>query len=357
MPGNCRWDPCILNRGTDAVHFVNDHFCDGSRRVLLIAGAGFDPRAIEVAQILATRVKGSLTGLFIRERRPDPNPDLLRRAERNITDLLTIIPNGTVRDVDIFAPDLAVKGGREAALTVAALELDSYTDVLVDNSALSRGVVFPMVKVLLNRAPKSCNIHIAVVDEPETDQSIVTIGCDRPSPIHGFRGILGTSEASKAAVLWLPQLVPDQSTVLRDIYNFIDPRPSDVCPILPFPGPSPRDVDELLVAYRTELLSTWQVDPRDLVYAHENDPLDLYRTILRIDNDRKRVFKDVGGSLIVLSPVGSKVLSIGAMMAAIERDFPVIYVEALGYEVDQQRFADRAPGEIVHIWLHGEAYA
>jgi hypothetical protein len=93
------------------------------------------------------------------------------------------------------------------------------------------------------------------------------------------------------------------------------------------------------------------------MYAHENDPLDLYRTIVGLADARERVFRDIGGSEIVLSPVGSKLLSLGAMMAAIDRDSPVLYVEALDFEVDLGSLANRHPGELVHIWLHGEAYA
>ena len=70
------------------------------------------------------------------------------------------------------------------------------------------------------------------------------------------------------------------------------------------------------------------------VYADEMNPLDFYRTVLRIDDGRHQVFEGIGGSLLVLSPIGSKVLAIGGMMAAIERDLPVMYVEALSYSTE-----------------------
>ena len=87
-------------------------------------------------------------------------------------------------------------------------------------------------------------------------------------------------------------------------------------------------------------------------------PLDLYRTILRIDDARRRVFASVGGSQIILSPLGSKALSLGALMASLERDdFTILHVEAIGYTLDAVR-ADSVtvPDEMVHIWLHGDAY-
>lgn len=110
--------------------------------------------------------------------------------------------------------------------------------------------------------------------------------------------------------------------------------------------------------FLAELEDIWEVDTRNIVYADEENPLDLYRTILRIDDERQPVFEDFGGSLLVLSPLGSKVLALGALMAALERDFPVYYVEALGYDVDWEKADEADPGVLAmrHIWLCGDAY-
>jgi len=354
---SARWENCIAYRGNEAEMFLGDFFREDRRSILLIGGAGFDPRALQIPRKLAAAAGPRLQAMFLRERRPDPPRVLLTRADANVTRLLETVPGARVIDVSIFASDLAVIGGREAARLVATIDYGAWTDIVVDASALSRGVVFPVVRVLLERVPATCNLHLLVTDEPATDEAIVTIGCERPSTIHGFKGMLGQDSFASAAVLWLPQLVPGQVGVLRQIYNAIQPSPHDVCPILPFPAVDQRAIDSLLVEYRVEL-GAWEVDPRDVIYAHESDPLDLYRTILKMDSGRKRIFEEVGGSQIVLSPVGSKVLSLGALMAAVERDFPVMYVEAIDYDIDESRVgAEDDRGEIVHLWLHGEAYA
>ncbi len=354
---DARWENCIAHRGHEAEVFFEEFFGESRRSLILIAGAGFDPRALQVPEKLVAAAGRRLQAIFLRERRPDPRKSLVERADANVQSLLEIVKGARVVDVPIFASDLAVIGGREAARLAGEIDYRSLTDIVVDASALSRGVFFPLVRVLLEKAPERCNLHLVVTDEPHTDEAIVTVGCERATTIHGFKGMLGQESFANAAVLWLPQLVPGQVGVLRQIYNAIQPSPHDVCPILPFPAVDQRAIDSLLVEYRVEL-GAWEVDPRDLIYAHESDPLDLYRTILRMDSGRKRIFEEVGGSQIVLSPVGSKLLSFGALMAAIERDFPVMYVEAVDYEIDQARVevqGDR--GEIVHLWLQGEAYA
>ena len=54
------------------------------------------------------------------------------------------------------------------------------------------------------------------------------------------------------------------------------------------------------------------------MYADERMPVDIYRTIMRIDNERKPVFETFGGSTIVLSLLGSmKIPAIGIVMAAL----------------------------------------
>ena len=99
-----------------------------------------------------------------------------------------------------------------------------------------------------------------------------------------------------AAAIWLP----DGRRALGLLYDFIDPH--DTCPILPFPASNPRLGDVLAEEYLTEIESTWSVDTRNVVYADEGDPLDLYRTILRLDDLRQSVFEETGGSMLVPLP-------------------------------------------------------
>ena len=66
----------------------------------------------------------------------------------------------------------------------------------------------------------------------------------------------------------------------------------------------------------------------------------------------------MGGSQLILSPVGSKALALGMLMAALEREFAVVSVESITYKVDMAVYEPplSTGGELVHIWLHGEAY-
>src|SRR6266542_4114325 len=359
MSNNRRWDRCIHQRNEEVKRFVIEYLRAPNRYTVLIAGAGLDPRAAMVCELLARGIGPQMYGFFVREERPNPSFKLIQRAEQNLKRMVCLIPKHDVKSVEVFARDGAVVGGRKIVGIVHELDLNGATDVVVDLSALSMGISFPLVRHLLERAQRghpSFNLHLMVTDEPTTDDEIVAIGCDAAGTVHGFKGRWGLDESIDAAKLWLPQLVGGQRMVLERIRAFVDPH--DVCPILPFPARSPRLADELIAYYAQEFENLWQVDARNIVYAAENNPLDLYRTILGIDDARKRVFAETGGSLIVLSPIGSKVLAVGALMAAIERDFPVVYVESIEYAVDFETIEQNRHegGEMVHVWLYGEAY-
>jgi hypothetical protein len=59
---------------------------------------------------------------------------------------------------------------------------------------------------------------------------------------------------------------------------------------------------------------------------------------------------------VVLSPLGSRVTALGALMAALERDLPVAYLESIGYAFDGSVPTMGSHPNLVHIWLEGDVY-
>lgn len=356
-----KWDPCVWHRAQETDSFINDYFACKDRKVLLVAGAGFDPRATAFSQRLSD-VTSNVSAYLIQEERPDPVSELIDRANVNIIEIKKYIPDLRLEPVDIFDKDNAVIGGRNIVKAISQQAFDGISDIVVDISAMSIGISFPLVRYLIERIAKgspAINLHLFVMPNAVLDESIIPIAGDTVGCVHGFRGKWALDESANAAKLWLPQLAFGRRQALQRIYDFV--APDDTCPILPFPSSRPRLGDELGEHYLTELESTWEVDPRNVIYAAEDDPLDLYRTVLRIDDLRRPVFEDFGGSQLVLSPTGSKILALGALMAALERELPVVYLESIGYEykattstVVQQISLD---AKFSHIWLAGDAYS
>ncbi len=354
------WDHCVTH-GEDTPSFIQEYFARPDRQALIIGGAGFDPRSTAVTRLIAA-VGANRRGIYVREERPNPAPELLQRAEANVIDLRRLVPDCQIEAIEIFdKDDGAVVGAKRLIRGIAPLmrTADVPSDIVLDLSALSIGISFPLVRYIYDTfggKPKGPNVHLFVTEDPNLDSSISPEHTDQPMYVPGFDGDAPLDQQSNATRLWIPQLVRNRREALRRIRDFV--HAEETCPILPFPAQNLRAGDELLDHYVTEITDTWEVDPRNYIYAAEQEPLDLYRSLLRLDDARKRVYQAHGGSLIVLSPIGSRALALGALLAALDRNFPVAYLESIGYALPANPPAPVPQAwPIVHIWLTGDAYA
>jgi hypothetical protein len=352
-----RWDPCVDHRGQETVRFFREYFAAPHRSCCLVAGAGFDPRSTITTEILAAALGDRLSAVFLREERPTPSPKTIASAARNVEVLRRLVPSAVFESIEVFAPDNAVVVGRNAVEKMRGHSYQSATDLVVDMSALSIGTSFPVVRYLLeyveSRLPEVVNLHVVVASLPEMDERRRRVSNDVPSLVHSFHGTLRLHSNAGNAKLWMPQLSIPKRDALDRI--FASESFHDVCPILPFPSRNPRTADVIIEHFLDQLERSWGVDSRNFVYASEEDPLDVYRTILEIDEQRRPVFERLG-SVVVLSPVGSKAVALGSLMAAIERSLPVVYVEALEYALAPKETMAAQEAEVLHVWIHGEAY-
>ncbi|WP_152032637.1 hypothetical protein [Ereboglobus luteus] len=356
-----RWDPCVVQDGADFKQFITSHIDQPRRKILLIGGAGFDPRATKGAHELATIRRCQVDAVFFREERVMDQPILRPRADNTQIELSKLLPNAIFPKIEIIPDGVTAVGGRRAVEEIKQRDFSQYTDVAVDISALSCGVYFSLIAFLINicRQKHGLNLHLFVVEQPQIDQKISGIPSDQASMLHGFRGTKSLDSTEEQALLWIPILSLGNSDVLTKIYQYIRSKsrstPIDVCPILPFPCRNPRLPDLLYTEY-FENLRTWGVDDRDFLYAAESDPLDSYRTIHNLVSERHKLFAALGGSQVVLSPLGNKMLSVGAMLAAIDLDLPVVLVESIGYDEQIDAGTSSYDLELRHVWLCGEAY-
>jgi hypothetical protein len=355
------WENCVTHFDDGVDQFIDDYFSQSSRCCVLVAGAGFDPRARRIACQLSAAMGKRVHGLFIREDRGDPAIALQKLADDNEAQLKSIIADATVAHVQIFsADDRAPIGGHGVRSAIDGYGWpEGVTDIVLDMSALSTGVGFPLARLLLEyaEARPTISLHLMVVSNPELDDRIVGEPSAQVQFVRGYSGPSGSYDALPVARIWLPQLGRGRVETLRRIRNTLD-SVYKVCPVVPFPARNPRRADELLAEYQSQLLNEWQVDARDLIYVSERNPLDCYRTISTLKKRYDRTVEDVFFPQIILSPFGSKVTAVGAMMAAIEHDLSVQYVETLRYEFDPigVKESSTPPDLAVHVWLHGPVY-
>lgn len=357
-----RWDPCVVQEAEDLEAFFAQWVDKADKRCLLIGGAGFDPRATLIPKRFSALTKCQTEGIFFREERILDQPLLRPCADKNEAVIKELLGNTRFPKIEIFSEGVTAVGGRRALAEFASFSFDVFTDIFVDISALSCGVFFSLVRFLVDVCDQNknrhLNLHLLVVEQPLFDLKIQGIPADTAAMLHGFKGDRSLDGSWGEALLWIPSLSMNHGDSLTKIYQFIQrtDTPIDVCPIVPFPGLDPRMPDRLVEEYR-EHLDTWRADHRNFLYSAESDPLDSYRSISNLVAARSEIFAGFGGSQVVLSPLGNKMLSVGVLLAAVEMNLPVVMVESIGYDEAQHSPGESGPSFLKHVWLCGEAYA
>lgn len=353
------WDNCITHFNDAVAGFVQSYFAEDKRKCLLVAAAGFDPRSQRVPALLSATLGDRLSAIFIREERGQPDPDLLARADANEAALCQIVPDACVESIEVFGDDGAAVGGPRIAALLNSIPIqDDVTDVVLDLSALSIGIGFPAAKILLADCEEVVTraFHLLIVSNPELDDCILSEPAENAMSVKGFSGTGHLDGTLETARIWLPQLAEGRKraltsigTAVRDCYK--------ICPVLPFPARDPRRADTLIGEFENELVNEWQVDPRDLVYVSEWNPLDSYRSISLLKQRYDRTVEGIFDPHMILSPVGSKVMAAGALMAAIEHDLTVQYIETVRYELNGEQPQEAIDNDqMVHVLLSGPAY-
>jgi hypothetical protein len=353
------WENCITHLDERLIAFIDEYFRQAGRQCLIVGGAGFDPRARRIPDLLGAALGSALHAFMIREERGNPAANLQERADANEAHLRSSIANCVVESIHIFAEDDdAPVGGPRLVSALRKYAMPAgLTDIVLDMSALSIGIAFPAARMLLaiSEADPNVSFHVMITTDPDLDSRITGEPDDRVVSIKGFSGLLSASDLPTARI-WLPQLAHGRGGALNRIRGSL----SDVygtCPMLPFPAANPRRADELITEFGSQLRADWEVDPRDLIYVSERNPLDSYRTISTLKQRYDQTVADVYDPQLVLSPVGSKVMAVGGMMAAIEHNLLVSYVETVRYDfASSESQSTAAPDSMVHVWLDGPIY-
>lgn len=346
----------IVSQGEDCPQFFSDYIT-ADRKVLCIATLGFNDICLHFPMMLAGFAQVDF--LFLVEGRPEVSEILRTAAARNQDVLINALARRKVafETVEIVtSEDTANVAGRRAAQVCRKVLQQSYTDVFIDASAMSRGVCFPVVKYAFeeSRKPGQARAHVMTAGRNRSTVEAQSTSSDSPQFVHGFHGLMDTYQMDKAIKLWIPQLSESAITSLSRIQSKL--APDETCPILPFPSWDPRRGDMLLKRFQGPVLDDWNVNLLDIIYAHESNPLDVCTTIMRIHRSRTDALSASCKvpSVTVLSPSGSRIGSVGMLLAAMELDLPIMYEESIGYNSDLSSVPDLLqdmPEHLWHIWL------
>jgi hypothetical protein len=352
----------------DFARFWSERALDLEARVLLIFGLGFDPRSLVALKAMNSSGLGDRLG-YIGLRLLAPTlfgdwastSEALLKANGDELSALRGCRAEAVYDVETHDAEGHNVAGRRTltAITAATKTFASYSDIVVDISGMPRGVFFPLLSYLLRLADKGAfrNLHVAVVEDPTLDAKIAGREYGQADFLHTFR-LQGDDK-----LVWLPVVGMREAARLEKVHNRLKSNCIEICPIVPFPARSLRRADDIIIRHSELLFEGFLVAQDNVLLCDETTPFDIYRKILDVEHYYSKRLAGIPGMGVVrtvVSPLSSKTLSLGMLLAAIERQLPVCHVEPGAYQIDTDssgHLLTDQTREPTEIWLAGDAYA
>lgn len=330
---------------------------------LFLLGVGFDPRClVALQQFLATEHRASpVIALVELPAREGTLEGLTRElAENNRAAFELLVRNYEVRRVPYPEVQNHVNAGPRVArhITDAAF-LRECAHVVIDISSLPSTIYFPVIAAALRTAtdePRRLReLQAVACENPAIDASIVDLGIRDASLVGGFRHDFDMAAGPQGTTIWAPVVGEQAGAALRAIHGFLDP--AETCPVLPFPARNPRRADNLLLEHHVELIDSFQATRGNIVFADERNPFDLYRTLARMQHDYARALAQLAPVRVAVSCHSSKLLSMGALLAAWEFRLPVAAAPASDYDLATDEFSALSQENTVAcLWLAGAPY-
>lgn len=388
------WRHYTFRQGV-AVHQLWDEMLIGRPvNLLYISARGFDRRADVVldnfvAHCLSSQVRFdaaclSLIGFpdyqleedLIEETRT--NSDAMQVSFSRLDHATTVqIDVSTKNHEDSVEGDevsaaVALRAGVEAIVN----SITSQTDVVLDISSLPRVAYLSILTGLLERTikdkqAKDClyaskiNLYVLVGEDAALDAHI---RAEDPSNditlVPGFAGALHSESVKEWPLVWFPLLGEGRTNQLQRVMDSYVPELAEVCPVLPHPSSDPRRADRLLVEYKVPLFDQRQTPTSNIMYVHETHPFEAYRQLLKAMLRYKESLQILGGCRIVVTPLSSKLVTLGATLACYEMrphtsaaDYGVAipYAEVTRYTADVTKLRITKP-LISCLVLAGSAY-
>lgn len=335
------WNECLFLEGKEKIikHFYN-------KRALLFVGLGFDPRVCSIADMfIRSDVSLSICALDYNEVGIQENTGI-RRSEGNWKTLNSLCDEYNINLSRLNIPmykKTGIKGTLVISESVRANVnteiIKGFNTIIIDISAMPKGVSFSLIKQLLRIKEKEQKISIVICENSKYDDSIISkIGEEAAEYLPGFNTFSLMMEQDEHETVWLPLLGMDDSHAIRIIANFI--KPIEICPVIPFPSIDIRRGEKMLRVCGEVLFRERGVEKRNIIYVPENDPRLVSQKLINTIKYYKEAFhlREGTGIQYVFSSSSSKLIDIGLLLSILSLnkegiDTGIVIVEKQGYKL------------------------
>ncbi|MCK1409484.1 hypothetical protein [Bradyrhizobium sp. 76] len=386
------WKNYVFRRGPEVEDLWDQILADrkkSSRKfnLLYISGAGFDARAAIVMSKYVERVRESgcevqnAQLLLISFSSYQMSEELKAQTRKNKSELEECFSEiGSCHSITFGRSSVgedevsATIGLRQVADDVLRF-VDSQTDIVLDVSSLPRIAYLTVLLSLLAKLLPTCkdgselaangtSLQVLVGEDAALDS---LISSEDPSNdlvlIPGYSEALQSEALRDLPLVWLPILGENRLAQVRKIEEVI-PSDAEICPVLPYPSKNPRRGDMLLVEYDSILFARRETPLSNIMYANEAHPFQMYRQLLGAMERYRNTLKIVGGCRLVVTPLASKLMTIGSALACFEMKMisadrvssvAIPYAEPRRYVANIDSLLASRP-EISALLLTGDAY-
>ncbi|MGA2917605.1 hypothetical protein [Methanoregula sp.] len=372
-PSNLHWSNYFLKKGEDFQPFWKLYLEEKERKLLYVIGIGFDLRmclGLDALVNSTPSINCDCISIEYHEGASSPSKKHADKLEHNrgkLNVLLKKCRKHTPKKISMWSDDGRPIGDIKSKDIISNIgELLDYTDIIVDISALPKNVYFPLIGKILyliddyrkdDSTKKVPNFHIIVAESAIIDRKIIEVDLITDAFfLRGFTSGLENESAQNIPTIWIPILGEQRKEHLKGILKKVTP--DEIWPVLPSPSIDPRRGDNLLLEYRDFLFDQENVEPRNIIYASEKNPFDLYRQIHRIIHYNNEALRPLGGCKVAISPLSSKLLSIGALLAVYElkkseNNVAIALIVPQGYNIEEISEEESNQIEIFSLLLIG----
>lgn len=368
--GELRWDPYIYFKNEECSRFFETHFnsYSGKKRILFILGLGFDPRMNFGIKQLTQRTTPKKIDVLLLKFKQEKNQHSKKYTTLTSANLNELKSLSNINIKEIQLNDLGKKREIEAARIFSKGLLSNYDDIFLDISSLPRSIYFSLSGKLLSvvdnfQENTSKNFFIATTENAEIDLMIKEVGINNDLEYqHGFGGQIEVVSKSIPKI-WFPLTGEGKTNQFRSANQFIEPE--EICPLLPFPSKNLRRSDNIYIENHDLFFNELQIESQNIMYVPEQNPFEAYKKIIKATDNYNKTLIELGGCKAVISSFSSKLLSIGALLAAYEckdknkgLNIGILNVNSMDYKIDNENELKKAvdKSELFVTWLTGNPY-
>lgn len=364
-----RWDPYIYFKNKDCGIFFSNHLGekDKPKSILFVLGLGFDPRMnFGIKELVKSKENQKINVLLFsfKQDRDDNARKYESLVNENLRELRSL-PNLTIEYINL--KDLGKKREIEAVKHITKASLSIYTDIFLDISSLPRSIYFSLSGKTLSiidsiETKIKKNFFILTTENAEIDSLIQEYANNDLEYQYGFGGQIETVSKSIPKI-WFPIVGENKTNQFRIANQFIEPE--EICPVLPFPSKNLRRSDDIYVENHDLFFDELKIETQNIMYVPEQNAFETYKKIIKASENYNKTLKELGGCKTVISTFSSKLLSIGALLAAYEckskdkdLNIGILNVNSLDYKIKSLKKMHKlgTNNELFVNWLTGTPY-